>query len=110
MRDHLIAPHGGALMDLIVEETRAADLKEASRDWGSWDLTSRQLCDLELLLSGAFSPLTGVMTRADYDQVCSRMRLADGTLWPVPLRSTSRRNWQRPSSRELTSRSGMLKG
>ncbi len=85
MRDHLIAPHGGVLIDLIVDETRAADLKEASRDWISWDLTSRRLCDLELLLNGAFSPLTGVMTRADYDQVCSRMRLADGTLWPVRI-------------------------
>jgi sulfate adenylyltransferase len=83
--DHLIAPHGGELVDLTVDEERAAELKEASRDWLSWDLTERQLCDLELLLSGGFSPLTGFMTEADYDSVCRDMRLADGALWPIPV-------------------------
>nr|MDP9122512.1 bifunctional sulfate adenylyltransferase/adenylylsulfate kinase [Acidobacteriota bacterium] len=56
-----------------------------SRDWPSWDLTPRQLCDLELLLSGAFSPLTGFMGRADHDSVCEHQRLASGTLWPIPI-------------------------
>lgn len=83
--DHLIAPHGGELVDLVVDADRAAELKEASRDWPSWDLTPRQLCDLELLTNGAFSPLRGFLTRADYDQVCSKLRLADGTLWPMPI-------------------------
>jgi sulfate adenylyltransferase len=49
------------------------------------DLTPRQLCDLELLLNGAFSPLRGFMTREDYDSVCSEMRLANGGLWPIPI-------------------------
>ena len=83
--DHLIPPHGGTLVNLIADAERSAELKAASRDWPSWDLTPRQFCDLELLLNGAFSPLTGFMGRADHDSVCERMRLADGTLWPIPI-------------------------
>jgi sulfate adenylyltransferase len=85
LTDHLIAPHGGSLVDLLASAERASELKEASRDWPSWDLTPRQLCDLELLLNGAFSPLRGFMARKDYESVCSSMRLSDGTLWPVPI-------------------------
>jgi sulfate adenylyltransferase len=69
----------------IVDESRAAELQAESRDWPSWDLTSRQLCDLELLLNGGFSPLRGFMNRKDYESVCERMRLADDTLWPIPV-------------------------
>ena len=47
------------LRNLIVSDGRAQELKESSRDWPSWDLTERQICDLELLLNGAFSPLAG---------------------------------------------------
>jgi sulfate adenylyltransferase len=83
--DHLIPPHGGELVDLIVSAERAKELTELSRDWPSWDLTPRQLCDLELLLNGGFSPLRGFLTRADYESVCASMRLADGTLWPIPV-------------------------
>lgn len=83
--DHLIAPHGGALVNLFVSSPRARELKAASRDWPSLDLTARQLCDLELLMSGGFSPLTGYMTRRDYERVCREMRLIDGTLWPMPI-------------------------
>lgn len=85
LADHLIRPHGGELVNLLAEPERVAELKAASRDWPSWDLTPRQLCDLELLLNGGFSPLTGFMGRADHDSVCARMRLADGTLWPIPI-------------------------
>ena len=82
---HLIAPHGGELVDLMATPERSAELKAASRDWASWDLTPRQFCDLELLLNGGFSPLRGFMNRADHDAVCAGMRLADGTLWPIPI-------------------------
>ncbi len=66
-------------------EARSAELKSQSREWPSWDLTGRQLCDLELLLSGGFSPLRGFMTKADYEGVCKNMRLASGVLWPMPI-------------------------
>jgi sulfate adenylyltransferase len=82
---HLIEPHGGELVNPLVSPDRAAELKTASRDWPSWDLTPRQFCDLELLLNGGFSPLSGFMGKADHDSVCARMRLADGTLWPLPV-------------------------
>jgi sulfate adenylyltransferase len=82
---HLIAPHGGTLVDLNVSPQRAAEIKEQSRDWPSWDLTPRQLCDLELLCNGGFSPLRGFMKKADYESVCDKMRLADGTLWSMPI-------------------------
>ena len=81
----LIEPHGGELVELLVDEAHAAELRKASRDWPSWDLTARQLNDLELLLNGGFSPLRGFMGKADYEAVCDTMRLADGTLWPIPI-------------------------
>jgi sulfate adenylyltransferase len=85
--DHLVAAHGGTLIDLYADPNRAADLKTSSRDWPSWDLTPRQQCDLELLMNGGFSPLTGFLGRADYESVCRSMRLADAakTLWPIPV-------------------------
>jgi len=70
---------------LQVPAERAAELKAHSKDWPSWDLTARQLCDLELLMSGGFSPLRGFLNRADYEGVCQNMRLANGTLWPMPI-------------------------
>jgi sulfate adenylyltransferase len=82
---HLIPPHGGELVQLIAQPDRIAELKAHSKEWPSWDLTGRQLCDLELLLTGGFSPLRGFMTRADYEGVCHNMRLANGTLWPMPI-------------------------
>jgi sulfate adenylyltransferase len=69
----------------MLDEQASADLKAASRDFPSWDLTPRQMCDLELILVGGFSPLKGFMNRADYEGVCKDMRLADGTLWPMPI-------------------------
>ncbi|MCU1448700.1 MAG: sat cysC [Acidimicrobiales bacterium] len=85
MTGHLNSPHGGTLVDLLASEDRTAELKAASKDWPSWDMTPRKLCDLELLVNGAFSPLRGFLGQADYEAVCSSMRLADGTLWTLPV-------------------------
>ena len=82
---HLNAPHGGTLVNLVAPAARAAELKAASRDWPSLDLTERQICDLELLMNGAFSPLRGFMARKDYEKVRDDLRLADGTLWSMPI-------------------------
>jgi sulfate adenylyltransferase len=81
---HLPAAHGGELVDLYVGPERRAEIKTESREMPSWDLTPRQLCDLELLLNGAFSPLRGFMRKADYEGVCTEMRLTSGVLWPIP--------------------------
>lgn len=81
----LNAPHGGSLADPMATPARCAELKAESRDWPSWELTPRQLCDLELILNGGFSPLHGFLGRADWESVCGSMRLANGTLWPVPV-------------------------
>ncbi len=85
MTQGLIAPHGGKLVDLIATPERAEDLKTQSKDWPSWNLTPRQVCDLELLMNGSFSPLKGFLGRKDYESVCESMRLSDGTLWPMPI-------------------------
>lgn len=83
--DALIAPHGGVLKELYLPPAEAEALKLRSARLPGVDLDTRQLCDLELLLSGAFSPLEGFLGRRDYDRVVEELRLADGTLWPIPI-------------------------
>jgi|GEM_PF-1644536 len=83
--DHLIEPHGGELQELLVDDERARELHAASIEFPSIDLNDRQLCDLELLMAGGFSPLTGFLGQADYDAVLDKCRLADGTVWPMPI-------------------------
>jgi len=78
-------PHGGELKNLYLPEAEAEAEKRAAREFASWDLTERQLCDIELLLNGAFSPLEGFLGREDYDAVVKDMRLASGVLWPMPI-------------------------
>ncbi|TAK76384.1 MAG: bifunctional sulfate adenylyltransferase/adenylylsulfate kinase [Gammaproteobacteria bacterium] len=63
----------------------AAEYKHIAHDLPSLTLTHRQMCDLELLLNGGFTPLTGFMNQADYESVLDQMRLSDGTLWPMPI-------------------------
>lgn len=83
--DHLIEPHGGRLVDLIVDEDRKEVLKDLSLHIPSISLSERHMCDLELLINGAFSPLKGFMTKVDYESVMDRMRLQDGMVWPIPI-------------------------
>ena len=78
-------PHGGSLVNLLVDDQRAAKLKEIVFNLPDIILNDRQLCDLELLSTGAFSPLMGFMTRSDYESVLDRMRLQNDQLWPIPI-------------------------
>lgn len=78
-------PYGGALVNLIVPDERAAEMKATAKDFASVTLDERGLCDLELLAVGGFSPLKTFLGQADYRRVVAEMRLADGTLWPLPV-------------------------
>ena len=73
------------MVDLIVSEARANQIKAASKDYISLTLDQRSLCDIELLAVGGFSPLKTFMGQTDYENVVKQMRLADGTLWPMPV-------------------------
>ncbi len=81
----LNSPFGGKLVDLIVGQERAAEMKATAKDFASITLEERPLCDLELLAVGGFSPLSTFMNKADYARVVGESRLADGTLWPLPV-------------------------
>ena len=72
--NHLNPPYGDTLVQLIANGTDRGDMQQRSRDWPSLDLDPRDVCDLELLMSGGYSPLTGFMGSADVDAVCSSMR------------------------------------
>ena len=71
--------------ELYVSYDSAQKLKVEAGELASWDLTPRQVCDLELLMNGGFHPLKGFLTEADYNRVVDEMRLASGALWPVPV-------------------------
>ncbi|KAI5890625.1 hypothetical protein GGG16DRAFT_86334 [Schizophyllum commune] len=80
------APHGGVLKDLVLrDEPIAAQLKEEALGLKDIVLTERQLCDLELIINGGFSPLEGFMNEKDYKSVVDTMRLADGVLFPMTI-------------------------
>ena len=85
----LITPYGGKLVNLVVEEKVREELLERAPKLNSIKITMRNLCDLELLATGGFSPLTTFMGKADYERVLREMRLADGTLWPLPITLTA---------------------
>jgi sulfate adenylyltransferase len=81
----LVEPHGVSLVDLLVDQERSVLLKDIALNLPDITLNDRQLCDFELLATGAFSPLDGFMTRSDYESVLDRMRLQSGILWPLPV-------------------------
>jgi sulfate adenylyltransferase len=78
-------PNHAPIPELYVSYESAQKLKVEAGQLPSWDLTARQVCDLELLMNGGFAPLKGFMGQADYDGVVANMRMADGTLWPIPI-------------------------
>ncbi len=85
----LISPYGGTLVNLVAEGKEREELLARAGKLPSIKITTRNLCDLELLATGGFSPLTTFMGKADYDRVLKEMRLADGTLWPLPITLTA---------------------
>ena len=82
----LNTPYGGSLVNLVVDDARAAEMKATAKDLTSLTLDERGLCDLELLAVGRLLPADrGFIGRADYERVVAESRLADGTLWPLPV-------------------------
>ena len=81
----LIRPHGGKLSDRLLEPAEAASWRAQASPLPSITLSAKQACDLEMIAIGAFSPLTGFVSKPDFESICRQMRLADGTVWPIPI-------------------------
>jgi sulfate adenylyltransferase len=75
----------GSIKELYLGESIAEEEKINAREYKSWDMTDRQLCDIELILNGAFSPLEGFLNQEDYKGVLTDMRLKSKILWPIPI-------------------------
>jgi len=83
--NHPIAPHGGTLVDLLADETKAAALAEEAANLPKLVPNERELSDLEMLAVGALSPLTGFQGEADYHSVLDSMHLTNGLAWAIPV-------------------------
>ena len=81
----LIAPYGEKLQVLYLANGAVEAERRRAMEYPSWHLTDRQICDLELLMNGAFSPLTGFMCRDEYERVVRDSRLENGMLWTIPI-------------------------
>ena len=85
MSNPIITPHGEKLFSLMLNEEYRNKLNNDILELKSWTLTNRQLCDIEMILNGGFSPLDGFMNQNDYNRVCKKMRLENNLLWPIPI-------------------------
>lgn len=81
----LIAPYGGTLVDLMVPPDEIEDVKAAASHLPSIQLSERSICDLELLATGAFSPLDRFMGEEDHRSVLDELRLHTGHIFPIPV-------------------------
>jgi sulfate adenylyltransferase len=81
----MIAPHGGKLIDRTVRGKAASALVESAQGLPKIPLSDRSICDVICIATGAYSPLEGFMGSADYNAVVDTMRLANGTIWPMPI-------------------------
>ena len=82
--DHLVTPYQGELKNLLLDDDESKRLAVDSETFVNITLSQRQQCDLEMLLNGALSPLTGFMTEEVYNSVIDNTSLPDGVLWPIP--------------------------
>ena len=82
---NLISAYGGKLINLVVTDEERQELLAKSSRLPSVQISARALCDLELLATGAFSPLDRFMGKADYERALTEMRMSDGTLFPMPV-------------------------
>ncbi|HNP69774.1 MAG TPA: sulfate adenylyltransferase [Kouleothrix sp.] len=80
-----IQPHGSTLVDRVLSGAAAAEARAIAQSAPRVTLSEVALADLEMIASGAYSPLTGFLGHADYERVVSEMRLSNGTLWPIPI-------------------------
>lgn len=87
----LIPPYGGRLVNLVAFDGERETLMAEANQYPTLQISDRNLCDLELLATGGFSPLNRFMGQADYQRVLTEMRLADGTLFPIPVTLTINR-------------------
>jgi sulfate adenylyltransferase len=85
MTTRLVAPHGGELVDRLVPVDQQEALAARAETLETIALDPRESADLELIATGAASPLEGFLDEADYQSVLERLRLADGTVWPLPF-------------------------
>jgi sulfate adenylyltransferase len=78
-------PYGGQAVDLLLDPAEREEWVARAGKLPPIQISDRSMCDLELLALGAFAPLRRFMGRADYERVLGEMKLADGTLWPIPI-------------------------
>jgi sulfate adenylyltransferase len=96
MHNGLIAPHGGALIINRASESERTHLQERARSLPQLEVGSRQLADLEMLATGAYSPLRGFMNKADYLGSVNTMHLANGLPWSIPITLSTTREQAAP--------------
>ena len=87
-KDVLVSPYGGKLINLVTQGDEREAIREEANHFPSIQISDRSLHDLELLAVGGYSPLKSFMGKADYQRVLTEMRLADGTLFPMPITLT----------------------
>ncbi len=88
LEEKLVTPYGGKLIDLLEPVDEREELRRRAEQLPRLQLTARNLCDLELVATGAFSPVKKFLGRDDYLSVLEAMRLASGALFPLPVTLT----------------------